>query len=219
MARSVETKGSRTAQSIQRAGLRLIADYGYEAVSLRQLATQVGLQPASLYNHIESKQALLFGLIQDHLTALTEHCDLALAAVPPDPAQQLRAFISQHVLYHLGRKQEVLVANLELRSLEPENYAKIIRMRRAYEGRLIRLLELGVDAGRFGLRDVRVSAYAILAMLTGACVWFKPSGRLTKAEMVALHVDMVFGGCVVPGAAGGGNRVELVDLGAKVSAR
>jgi Tetracyclin repressor-like, C-terminal domain len=33
-------------------------------------------------------------------------------------------------------------------------------------------------------------------MLTGACTWYKPEGRLTKAEVVELHTDMVLHGCV-----------------------
>ena len=55
---------------------------------------------------------------------------------------------------------------------------------------------LAVAAGEVNLRDARVAAYAILAMLTGACTWYKPDGRLTKAEMVELHTDLVLHGCL-----------------------
>ena len=196
MTRTAPSRGGRTAAVIRQVGLRLIFRHGFAAMSLRQLAAEVGVQPASLYNHIATKQALLFDLIHDHLVALLEHCDAALAAAPPGAVERLRAFITQHLLYHLEKKQEVFVANFELRALEPGNYGRIVAMRRAYEEQLIAVLDEGVASGEVDLRDTRVAAYAILAMLTGACTWYKPDGRLTKAEMVELHADMVLHGCV-----------------------
>ena len=50
-------------EAIRKAGLRLIFEHGYAAMSLRQLAAEVGIQSGSLYNHISTKQELLFDLI------------------------------------------------------------------------------------------------------------------------------------------------------------
>jgi AcrR family transcriptional regulator len=196
MGRIAGSNGQRTAAAIRRAGLRLIHRRGFEAMSLRELAAEVGIQAASLYNHIRTKQDLLFDLIREHLEALLTQTDAALDKAPPDGTERLRAFIAHHVLYHLEKKQEVFIANFELRALEPQHYATIVTMRRAYEGKLIALLDVGVAAGEFEIRDTRITAYAILAMLTGACTWYKPEGRLTKAEVVELHTDMVLHGCV-----------------------
>ena len=196
MGRIAESKGQRTAAAIRRAGLRLIYRRGFEAMSLRELAAEVGIQAASLYNHIRTKQDLLFDLVREHMEALLTQTDAALDKAPAGAAERLRAFIAHHVLYHLEKKQEVFIANFELRALEPQHYATIVTMRRAYEGKLIALLDVGVAAGEFEIRDTRITAYAILAMLTGACTWYKPEGRLTKAEVVELHTDMVLHGCV-----------------------
>ena len=196
MGRSAGSNGQRTAAAIRRAGLRLIYRRGFEAMSLRELAAEVGIQAASLYNHIRTKQDLLFDLIREHMEALLTQTDAALDKAPAGAAERLRAFIAHHILYHLEKKQEVFVANFELRALEPQHHATIVTMRRAYEGKLISLLDVGVAAGEFEIRDTRITAYAILAMLTGACTWYKPEGRLTKAEVVELHTDMVLHGCV-----------------------
>jgi AcrR family transcriptional regulator len=164
-------------------------------MSLRQLAAEVGVQPASLYNHIRTKQDLLFSLVHDHMQALLAQSDAALAAAGASPGERLRAFVAHHITYHLHKKQEVFVANFELRSLTAPNYAAIVALRRVYEARLIRLLEDGAAAGVLAVDDARIAAYAILAMLTGACTWYKPEGRLTKADVVALHTDLVLHGC------------------------
>ena len=196
MGRTAGSNGQRTAAAIRRAGLRLIYRRGFEAMSLRELAAEVGIQAASLYNHIRTKQDLLFDLIREHMETLLAQTDAALDKAPAGATERLRAFIAHHILYHLEKKQEVFVANFELRALEPQHYATIVTMRRAYEGKLIALLDVGVAAGEFEIRDTRITAYAILAMLTGACTWYKPEGRLTKAEVVELHTDMVLHGCV-----------------------
>ena len=196
MGRTAGSNGPRTAAAIRRAGLRLIYRHGFEAMTLRGLAAEVGIQAASLYNHIRTKQDLLFGLIRDHMDALLANTDQVLAAAPPGPTDRLRAFVAHHILYHLEKRQEVFIANFELRALEPRHYATIVGMRRAYEERLIALLESGMSTGEFGIRDPRITAYAILAMLTGACTWYKPEGRLSKAEVVELHTGLVLRGCL-----------------------
>lgn len=218
MGRTAGSNGPRTAAAIRRAGLRLIYRRGYAAMSLRELAGEVGIQAASLYNHIRTKQDLLFELIHEHMEVLLAHTDLALDGAPPGPTGRLRAFIAHHILYHLEKRQEVFVANFELRGLELRHYSTIVAMRRAYEARLIALLELGSAAGEFDIRDARITAYAILAMLTGACTWYKPEGRLTKAEVVELHTDMVLHGCVRRPPAAAGRRKPRVAAGSKAGA-
>ena len=71
MSRTKGSSGPRTKDEIHKAGRELIFRHGYEAVSLRQLAQAVGLQQGSLYNHISSKQDLLFLLMKDIRRTLT----------------------------------------------------------------------------------------------------------------------------------------------------
>ena len=195
MARIAGSNGPRTAALIRRAALKLIMRHGYEAMSLRVLAADVGIQAASLYNHIATKQDLLTQIIAEHLDALMQSADVAVAEAGADPLARLRAFISHHLLYHLDKRQEVFIANFELRALEPPNLAKAVAQRRAYEERLIRLIEDGIAQGALKPTDTRIAAYAMLAMLTGACTWFRPDGRLSKAELVQLHTDLILNGC------------------------
>ena len=58
MARTSGSSGPATFEAIRKAGLRLIYRYGYEAMTLRQLAGEIGLVQGSLYNHIATKQDL-----------------------------------------------------------------------------------------------------------------------------------------------------------------
>lgn len=193
MARKAGSSGERTAEAIRAAGLRLIFRHGYEGMTLRDLAREVGLQAGSLYNHISTKQDLLFDLLSRHMRALTAALDDALAGID-DPGARLDAFVAFHVRYHLSRKAEVFVNNSELRSLDPENRKKIVALRKAYQNRLTDILSAGTSSGAFEIPDVRVAAYAILAQLTGVVSWYRPSGRLGSEEIIAVHRRLVFEG-------------------------
>ncbi|MDP2124691.1 MAG: TetR/AcrR family transcriptional regulator, partial [Parvibaculum sp.] len=82
----------------------------------------------------------------------------------------------------------------EIRSLEPDNRATIVALRRQYEDRLCAILEAGAAQGLFAIGDVRVTAYAILAMLTGICTWYEPKGRIGHAELIDIHTRLVLDG-------------------------
>ena len=166
--------------------------------SLRDLAAEVGIQVGSLYNHISTKQELLFDLVQDHVNELLRQLDRALEG-KQGPEEKLRAFVAFHVTYHVTRKREVFIANSELRSLEPKNYEEIVALRGAYEQRLAEILSEGVAEGEFEVVDIQVATFAILALLTGLTTWYRPGGRLTKEAIVAAHEKLVLSS-VAPGA-------------------
>ncbi|OKO81162.1 TetR/AcrR family transcriptional regulator [Bradyrhizobium sp. NAS96.2] len=201
MARTIGSHGPTTLEAIRKAGVRLIFEHGYEAMSLRQLAAEVGIQAGSLYNHISTKQDLLFDLVQDHINDLLRELDQALEG-KADPVERLRAFVAFHVTYHMTRKREVFIANSELRSLDAKNYDAVVALRGAYEQRLAQILTDGLSEGVFEVVDIQVATFAILALLTGLCTWYRPGGRLTRDAIIAAHEKLVLSG-VAPQAAAG----------------
>jgi AcrR family transcriptional regulator len=193
LSRTAGSSGKKTLAAIREAGLDLIHERGFEAVSLRQLAARVGLQPGSLYNHIETKQDLLFDLIHNHMVTLLQNVDAALDGIE-DPLARLEAFIAFHLTYHIERKREVFIGSSELRSLDPKNRKKIVALRRTYEERLCDILERGAAKRLFKIDDIRVSAYAILAMLTGICTWYDAKGRIDRKTLIDIHTRLVLQG-------------------------
>lgn len=191
--RRVGSSGVNTERAIREAGLNLIVRHGYEGMTLRQLASEVGIQAGSLYNHIATKQQLLFDLVIQHMEDLLAALDAALAGLE-DPARQLAAFCEFHVRYHIKRKAEVFVINFELRSLDPENRVQVVALRTRYENRLIEIIRRGQQAGVFRGMDAPVAAYGLISMLTGVCTWYSEDGRMGADEIVDLYTAMAFKG-------------------------
>ncbi|HAT84932.1 TetR/AcrR family transcriptional regulator [Cohaesibacter gelatinilyticus] len=193
MSRAPGSSGEKTLKAIYEAGIELIYQHGYEAVSLRQLAGAVGIQAGSLYNHIASKQDLLFKLLHSIVLELNEELDAALADID-DPEEAMRAFVRYHITWYTASKQKVFIGNMELRSLKAENYTKIVALRRRYEMRLKDILDRGIEQNRWSMPDSKVSARALIAMLSGICGWYNPDGPYSIEELVEMYTQIVFNG-------------------------
>lgn len=193
MARKAGSKGSETARKVRQAALSLFARQGYAAVSMRQIAEAVGVQPGALYNHFPTKQDLLKDLMLGHMAALLEAWDTeeGVIAGSADPAAALEKFTRFHIRYHLTRTDEVFVSYMELRNLDPENFTQVEAARRRYETILTRILEEGAEKSLFHVPEPEVATRAIIAMLTGLGTWYRPGGRLGADDIETLYTDMV----------------------------
>src|SRR5207249_7426989 len=64
--------GESTAGEIRSVALDLFYKHGFQATTLRHIASRVGIQVGSLYNHITSKGELLFDIMETVMQALLE---------------------------------------------------------------------------------------------------------------------------------------------------
>ncbi|HMF68925.1 MAG TPA: TetR/AcrR family transcriptional regulator [Phyllobacterium sp.] len=189
MARTTGSDGEKTRSAIDAAAKHLIARIGYEAMSMRQLADEVGVQSAAFYRYYPNKQELLFSVMRDHMDRLLGAWK-AESRKAHTALDRLSAFIRFHIRFHVERRDDVHIANMELRSLSPENRATIVELRARYENGLRDILDDGMDAREFAIDDIALTTRAIIAMITGVTVWFKPGDRLTVDEVVEKYVSM-----------------------------
>lgn len=189
MARTQGSRAQTTGPRIRDAALRLFAEHGYAAVSMRQIAAEVGLQAGALYNYTPDKQALLFSLMQDHMDDLLRQW--RVRPTIDTPSRRLEDFVRFHIAFHLDRPDLVFIAYMELRNLTPDNFAVIESLRRDYEDTLEAILRDGQAIGAFDIADSKLATLAVIAMLTGVTTWYRPDGRLTVTEVQDLYVDMV----------------------------
>ncbi len=170
------------------AALRLFAQKGYAAVSMRAIAAEVGVQAGALYNYTPDKQSLLFDLMRGHMEELLAQANFEAQGTALD---RLRQFVEFHISFHADRPDEVFIAYMELRNLEPGNFAQIEALRRRYEDQLEAILREGAEEGDFAVEDSKIMTLAIIAMLTGVNTWFRSGGRLSLEQVVAQYWDMV----------------------------
>lgn len=189
MARTVGSDGGRTEAAIREAAIELIARRGYEAVTMREIAAAVGVQAAALYRYFPTKEELLFALMIGHMEALLGSWEEARPAAA-SPRDRLAAFVRNHIRFHIERRHSTHVNNMELRSLSPARLTQVLRLRSAYEKELRRILRDGSEAGMFSVDDVNLTAMAIIQMITGVIVWFRPDERLSVVQVADTYHKM-----------------------------
>lgn len=189
MARKQGSHSDITGPRVQETALRLIANHGFAAVSMRQIAAEVGVQAGALYNYTTDKQSLLSDLMQGHMADLLGA--LRAADVQGDALTRLKGFTLFHIRFHLPRSDQVFVSNMELRNLSPQNFAVVEQMRHEYEDVLEEILRAGEAEGVFAVADTRVATMAIIAMLTGLSNWYRDGGRLSMDAIEAIYWDLV----------------------------
>lgn len=189
MARTAGSHSDITGPRIRSAALKLFAQHGFAAVSMRQIAQEVGVQAGALYNYTPDKQSLLFDLMLTHMSDLMEA--KALEKMPAEPMAQLEAFVRFHIQFHSERPEEVFIAYMELRNLSAKNFAAIETLRGEYEDTLESILRNGVETKDFNVPDTKIATLAVIAMLTGVNTWFRAGGRLSLPEVEQIYWDMV----------------------------
>ena len=186
MARTTGSEGGKTEAAIRAAAVGLIARHGYDAVSMRQLGEEVGVQAAALYRYFPTKEDLLFTLMREHMVDLIAAWEAARPATT-EPTGRLAAFVGNHIRFHVARRHSTHVSNLELRSLSPERLSSILRLRNSYERELRQILRDGAEATVFDIDDVELTAMAIIQMITGVIVWFRPDERLSVEQVAETY--------------------------------
>jgi AcrR family transcriptional regulator len=188
MGRTAGSTGTKTAAKIRDTAMVLIARHGFEAMSMRDLGAAVGVGAPALYRYYPTKQALLNSLLNTHMDELAA----AWAAVDiAGGSARLNAFVANHIAFHVERRMATQISNLELRALDKENLTKILRKRNDYEKELRAILREGQEAGDFNVADVTLTAMAIIQMITGVVVWFRPDEKMPISGVIETYQTLV----------------------------
>lgn len=183
------SSGEKTRRNIRAAAVRLLAERGYSGMSLRALASSIGVEASALYNYVDSKQQLLFLLVSGAMEKLLE--DIQEIGAIEDAPSAMQAFVRSHLNSFLSKHNEYLVLLTENRSLSAENLRTIRRMQRLYQDDVRAIIERGVATGQFRVVNATVMAIAIIQLLGSVIFWYKPQGSLGPDDLIEIYTDLV----------------------------
>ncbi|MDD1959419.1 TetR/AcrR family transcriptional regulator [Pseudomonas sp. 39004] len=145
----------------------LFASRGYQAIGLRDLASHLGLRAGSLYHHIESKQGLLFELIESSLTDLLYETRQCLKGARTT-SEHLQCFVQAFIAYSQVNPDKLVLLTREAVNLSEEQVLLVEQLKAEYCGLLSDIVaaECGLPAPR-----ARSIAHAVLGLLCGQAQW------------------------------------------------
>jgi AcrR family transcriptional regulator len=182
-------------QEMLRVAARLFQQQGYDATSMNDIATALKLSKGGLYHHFQSKDEILFDLM-NHAMDLTQEQVLDPVRRVADPEERLRLLIRLHVDVVLSaRDREITVLLHENHPLPPSLRKQINARKKEY----IHFMEtvIGeVQKARRTTRDVsaRAATFALLGMINWLYQWYKPEGRLSPEQIAHQYTEIFFGG-------------------------
>ena len=183
--------------SILDAAILLFATRGYEATTMQDVAAKVGMTAPALYYYFDSKQRLLFDVIELNMERFAGNVDAMLASAPGSPTEELRTFVRTHLEFQLERVDRARIYNAMflgtgalLEALSPRQRAEITNLQTRVRDRLKAILERGMAGKEFSVRDVMVTSMGILAMGEFAAAWFEPGGRLAVSAVAEQYAEL-----------------------------
>jgi AcrR family transcriptional regulator len=184
---------SRKAQ-IDRTATALFRARGFAATSMRELATELGLEAGSLYSHIKSKEEILhrvcFGLAGEFFAGFEQ------AVMPQNQplAQQLRQAIEAHVRVLTRDAAASAVFLHEWRHLSEPARTEFLALRERYEAQFRALVQRGLDTGELAAPDAAFATLTLLASLNWLPTWYRPDGKLSPDEIAHRLAEQLLGG-------------------------
>lgn len=190
MAKSAVNKKTGTRKEmISLAAAHLFREKGFNATGMRDIADAVGIEAASLYNHIRSKSELLqeicFRVANDFHAQLNE-----LDQQPQlNSLDRLTAVIRQHIHMWVTRLDEAIVANNESKYLEDPYNATFQNERKAYARRLEQIIEDGIKKGQIRKVKPYVVVQTILSAVRGIEFWHRTKKNISANDLESTMIS------------------------------
>jgi AcrR family transcriptional regulator len=178
---------------IIQAAAQIFRQKGYHAASMQDIADAVGLQKASLYHHVDSKQDILLAILYQVLDLLIEDLEQVVES-DLSPDEKLRR--AMHVYVQRLTKESDLASVLlfDYRSLDPSLRSRQNARRDAYENLWRQIVRQGIDEGSFRIVDEAVTVFALLGLQNWTITWFRKNGRLSADTLADRFSDLILDG-------------------------
>lgn len=180
-------------QQIEEKATTLFRERGYAATSMRDLAQVLGIEAASLYSHIKSKEEILqkicFRMADEFFEAWKD-----VESVQTSAGDKISKAAIAHVKVITRNTDASAVFFNEWRHLSEPHLSDFLAMRDDYEGRFIQIIKDGMTSGEFEQVDAKFMMLTILSSLNWTHNWYKPGGSLTPEEIGVRLSNLVLNG-------------------------
>jgi len=172
---------------------KLFREKGFSATSMRDLAEHVGVEAASLYNHISSKAEILQEICFKTANNFMSHIEEVDATPNKTAIEKIQAILRFHIKQMLDNYEEVYVSDREWKHLTDPYLSNMQTQRRAYRQRIASIIEEGIRKGEIKPIDAPTAVLIMLHAVSGIESWHrskkKIAGEVLEDNMVQILVD------------------------------
>lgn len=177
---------------VQKAAI-LFKEKGFKAASMRELAEVVGVEAASLYNHIKSKNELLheicFSVANRYNKKLEDLESQDISSI--EKVETLLRFHIEGMVHHF---EEVFVSDREWKYLAEPYLSNFQNQRRSYRKRFAAIIEDGIKKKEIKKIDATTSVLIMLHAISGIESWHRSTQKIDGTELEENMIAILVGG-------------------------
>lgn len=181
-----------TRERLLHTALDLFSTHGYQSTSLRDLATQLGVQPGSIYNHIENKQSLLFELMEEAMNDLLDQTRLGLKR-RSNKLSKLSLFIQAFVTFQSSDPKKLTLIDREIINLSCTQRERITILHQEYAQCLVSVINTEVAGANLPTSRMVILARAIIGMLQSLALYCQDDFNDSPLEVVDELTNIILG--------------------------
>ncbi len=172
---------------------QLFRKKSYTGTSMQDIAGAMGIKPASLYNHINSKQEILIELLLHGAGLFVDGMNEIRASQLTD-LQKLERLIALHLRITVDNTDLMALIAVEWRHLEGDGMREYLKLRNAYENDFRIILKDAMDAGQIHQMDVEIAFFSILTTLKWFYSWYDKHSNLSLIDLEEYLKKLLLGG-------------------------
>jgi AcrR family transcriptional regulator len=181
-------------EQVIRSAAKLFKEKGYAASSMRDLAQKLGIEAASLYSHIKSKEEILQTLCFDMAGDFRESLD-KVEKQNVSASEKLSLGIIGHVNVMARDLTASAVFMNEHRHLSNPYLRDFLLLRINYINRFKAIIEEGVAKGEFKKNiDTKLAVMTLFSSLNWMPMWYSPEGSIEPKELGQQLANMLVNG-------------------------
>lgn len=177
----MKLKNETRKDEIIKTAAKLFKEKGYSAVTMRDLATEMGMKAASLYNHINSKQQIL----KEIIISLAEEFTSGLQEIQKSNKsniEKLRDIVKLHVNITSHNTYGMASLNNDWMHLE-EKLEYYLQLRSNYEDEFRNIIQQGIKKEEIINENIEVMLFSILSTLRSLYLWIPKKEDLNPEEL------------------------------------
>lgn len=194
MARTIAKDHDHKRTRILRSAARVFAREGFDRASMSQLARECGISKANIYHYYDSKDAILFDMLDSYLLQLRDLiCGLDLQDL--SPADRLRRVVREILLAYQGVDDEHRVQTSGMSAL-PEEQQRLLR---GYQRDMVvfvsQIIESAApDTFRDDAAKLRATTMSVFGMLNWFYMWNSGADKGAREDYATLVSDLTLDG-------------------------
>lgn len=171
---------------------QMFREKGFAATSMRDLAETVGIEAASLYNHIRSKNEMLESICFDVANRFTMYMD-EIETTSQGSIKKIETLLRFHIKQMIENFEEVIVCDREWKHLDEPYLSNFHNQRRTYRKRFAAIIEEGITKSEIKKIDAPTVVLIMLHSVNGIESWHRSTAKITAKElednMVLIMID------------------------------